>query len=247
MHETATPIAAGESLARLRELPDRELLGRLRAGETRAFEPLMRRYNRRLFRAARGVVVSDAEAEDVVQDAWVRAYLRLGEFRGPDGLGAWLTRIAVNEALMRRRRPDAAAWTAALDLDGNTIAGAAMVDDDRACPTPEEATSNEQLGGLVERCVDRLPEAYRVAFILREIEQLSVAETAASLGVAPATVKTRVHRARGLLRRALSRELRDAAATAYPFAGRRCDRTVEAVFRRLAGLAGADAPGGRTH
>lgn len=243
MHETAMP-ATGGPLARLRELPDRELVARLRAGEQRAFEPVMRRYNRRLFRAARGIVGSDTEAEDVVQETYVRAYQHLDGFRGPDGLGAWLTRIAVNEALMRRRRPDAAGSTAGEAFDEERFAGETMAGDDRASGTPEEATANAQLGGLIERCVDRLPEAYRLAFILREIEQLSVAETAASLEVAPVTVKTRVHRAKRLLRRTLSKELRRASAAAYPFAGRRCDRTVETVFRRLAGSAD---PGRHAH
>lgn len=246
MNETSTDTAE-QPLARLRELPDRDLVARLRAGEQRALEPLMRRYNRRLFRAARGIVTSDAEAEDVVQDAYVRAYFHLDAFRGPDGLGAWLTRIAVNEALMRRRRSDPAGSTALETLDDDTYAGGPMAHDDKASPTPEEATSNDQLGGLLERCIDRLPEAYRVAFILREIEQLSVAETAASLDISRVTVKTRVHRARRLLRRTLSRAFGQASATAYPFAGRRCDRTVETVFRRLAGPAGAAGPCRHTH
>ncbi len=246
MHETATTDTHA-SMTALRSLSDGELVERIRAGEQRAFEPVMRRYNRRLFRAARGIVVSDAEAEDVVQETYVRAYLHLAEFRGPYGLGAWLTRIAVNEALMRRRRRDAADPAGAHDFDRDALQGDVMASSDRAAPTPEQETANEQLGGLIERGIDRLPERYRVAFILREIEQLSLAETAASLDIPAATVKTRVHRARRLLQQALSRELRDASAQAYPFAGQRCDRTVEAVFRRLTGFAGSTTPGGRCH
>lgn len=226
---------------------DGELVERVRRGEQRAFEPLMRRYNQRLFRAARGIVVSDAEAEDVVQESYIRAYLHLDEFRGPNGFGAWLTRIAVNEALMRRRRPNAADPAGTHDFDEETLQERVMASSDRTAPTPEQETENEQLGGLLERTIDRLPENYRVAFILREIEQLSLAETAASLDIPTATVKTRVHRARRLLQRLLSRELQEAYAQAYPFAGRRCDRTVEAVFRRLAGFDGKRDPAERSH
>lgn len=246
MRESA-PTGTPDSLTALESRPDRELVDRLRGGEQKAFEPLMRRYNRRLFRAARGIVGSDAEAEDVVQETYVRAYLRLGDFRGPDGFGAWLTRIAVNEALMRRRRPDAADPVDAHGFDEESLQEEVMATGDRRTPTPEQETANEQLGGLLERSIDRLPESYRLAFILREIEQLSLAETAASLDIPAATVKTRVHRARRLLQRALSHELREATLQAYPFAGRRCDRTVETVFRRITGLAGLAESRGRSH
>ena len=242
MPQETVPVDTG-SLQRLRALPDADLVARARAGEQAAFEPIMRRYNRRLFRAARGVVDSDAEAEEAVQDAWVRAYHRLGQFEGPDGLGAWLTRIAVNEARMRRRR----AGSAGLEtLDEATLEGVAMTRGSDRSPSPEEATSNEQLGGVLERCIDRLPTTFRETFVLRAVEGLSVAETAASLGINEATVKTRFHRSRRELRRALSRELRGAMGEAYPFAGHRCDRTVAAVFRRLSGSSG-DAPGGWHH
>lgn len=246
MHEISTRETDAPTTA-LRSLSDRELIERIRSGEQRAFEPVMRRYNRRLFRAARGIVTSDAEAEDTVQEAYVRAYLHLHEFRGPHGLGAWLTRIAVNEALMRKRRREAADPAGAHDFDDDAWQEGVMAGSDRVAPTPEQETANEQLGGLIERSIDRLPERYRVAFILREVEQLTLAETAASLDIPVATVKTRVHRARRLLQRTLSRELRGAATQAYPFAGHRCDRTVEGVFRRLAGFAGTVSPGERTH
>lgn len=246
MRETAT-TGVHAAVTALRARPDSELVERVRGGEQRAFEPLMRRYNRRLFRAARGIVASDAEAEDVVQETYVRAYVRLEDFRGPNGFGAWLTRIAVNEALMRRRRPNAADPVGAHDFDEDTLQEEVMAGSNRVAPTPEQETANEQLGGLLERSIDRLPENYRVAFILREIEQLSLAETAASLDIPKATVKTRVHRARRLLQRMLSNELHEAIAQAYPFAGRRCDRTVETVFRRLAGFAGNPNPGERSH
>lgn len=242
MPEKAAPIDTG-TLQRLRALPDADLVARVRGGDQAAFEPIMRRYNRRLFRAARGVVDSDTEAEEAVQDAYVRAYHRLGQFEGPNGLGAWLTRIAVNEARMRLRR---ARSTGLETLDETTLDGVAMTQGSYRSPSPEEATSNEQLGGLLEGCIDRLPTTFRETFVLRAVEGLSVAETAASLGIAEATVKTRFHRARRKLRRALSRELRGAIGDAYPFAGHRCDRTVAAVFRRLSGSSG-DPPGGRHH
>lgn len=241
-----TVIDAELSLDFLRTLSDEELVRHVRSGHPRAFEPVMRRYNQRLFRAARGITGSDAEAEDVVQDAYVRAYTRINEFRGPKGLGAWLTRIAVNQALMRKRRPDAADPTGP-EYDDETPREDAMANDDRSARTPEQEAANDQLGRLLERCVDDLPASYRVAFILREIEQLSVAETAQSLGIPAATVKTRVHRARRLLRDQLSRELAGASGQAYRFAGHRCDRIVETVFLRLAGFAGHFEPDERSH
>jgi RNA polymerase sigma-70 factor (ECF subfamily) len=221
---------------------DAALVERVRRGERDAFEPLMRRYNRRLFRAARGVCRSDAEAEDAVQDAWVRAYTRLHEFRGPAGLGTWLARIAVNEARMRRRGAPAGIVHEPFDESRDDADGM-----EAASPTPEEATANAQLGGLVERCLDRLPTAYRSAFLLRVVEQLSVAETAAALDIPEATVKTRVQRGRRLLRRSVSNEIRGALDQAFPFAGHRCDRMVAAVLRRLAGRAPGAAPGPRNH
>lgn len=214
-------------------LSDAELVERVRAGQLAAFEPILRRYNRRLFRAARGIAGTDAETEDTLQEAYFRAYRHLGQFRGPDGLGAWLTRIVVNEALMRRRRPDPGVTAELVPLDDDTFQDTTMHGGRNAVPSPEEATSNEQLGGLLERCIDRLPAAYRATFVLRDVEGLSVAETAKSLGIAQATVKTRLHRARRDLRRTLSRELQGAVGEAYPFAGHRCDRVVAEVLRRL--------------
>lgn len=227
-------------------LSDAELVERVRAGQLAAFEPILRRYNRRLFRTARGITGTDAEAEDALQDAYVRAYRHLDQFRGPNGLGAWLTRIVVNEALMRRRRPDPGAAADPMPLDDDTFQDTTMHDGGHAPPTPEEATSNEQLGGLLERCIDRLPAAYRTTFVLRDVEGLSVAETAESLGIAQATVKTRLHRARRQLRRTLSRELQGAIGEAYPFAGHRCDRIVANVLRRLSAAPGP-APGREYH
>lgn len=226
-------------------LSDAELVERVRAGRLAAFEPILRRYNRRLFRAARGITGTDAEAEDALQDAYIRAYRHLDQFRGPNGLGAWLTRIVVNEALMRRRRPDPGAAETML-LDDDTFQDTTMHDGRNAPPTPEEATSNEQLGGLLERSIDRLPAAYRTTFVLRDVEGLSVAETAESLGIAQATVKTRLHRARRQLRRTLSRELRSAIGEAYPFAGHRCDRIVANVLHRLSAAPGP-TPGSEYH
>lgn len=230
MRETIqTATADPEGLA---ALSDRELAVRVRAGEARAFEPVMRRYNRRLFRAARGITGSDADAEEVVQETYVKAYFHLDEFRG-EHLGAWLTQIALNEALMRRR---GAARLAGEPIDDeDPVHGDAMADDERVSATPEEVASRGQVRRLLEQAIDRLPESYRLTYVLREVEQLSAREVAESLSISTVTVKTRVFRARRLLRKALSREFRQAADEAYPFDGARCDRTVDAVFRRLAG------------
>lgn len=214
---------------------DDVLVARVLGGELAAFEPIMRRYNQRLFRIARGILRDAAEAEDVVQEAYVRAFEKLDSFNGPDGFAAWLSRIAANEALGRLRRRGR---VIALD-DHRVDAGRPEARGIDAMPStdlgPERLAASRELREEIERAIDALPDDFRAVFVLRAVEGLSVAETAASLGIVDATVKTRLHRARRLLRRHLADRLDSAVPDAFAFAGVRCDRIVAGVMERIAG------------
>ncbi|KAB7624197.1 RNA polymerase sigma factor [Alkalilimnicola sp. S0819] len=217
----------------LEQLPDHQLAARVAAGEHGLFELIMRRYNQRLYRIARGILGSDAEAEDAVQEGYIRAYRKLDQFRGPEGFGGWLCRIVSNEALMRLRRQVRLRLAPISELDMATNQEAAMADPRSPAVNPEAALHEEQLKRLLAAAVDALPDAYRATFVLREVEQMTVAETAACLGVEQTTVKTRVHRARQLLQKNLSAELCAALPGTFDFDGARCDRLVARVFQRL--------------
>lgn len=217
------PSAANDKDA----MDDRQLVNRIRAGELNLFESLMRRLNRRMFLIARSILLSDSDAEDAVQEAYVRGWQHLEEFRGPDGIGAWFARIVTNEALMRLRARNG---TNALNI--SVVADEWLADD---APTPEQEAETMQLRKVLEEAIDSLPQPFRTTYVLREVEQLSVAETAACLGVDPATIKTRVHRARKLLRRSLEQTLSLVVVETFPFAGSRCDRIVARVMQRLSG------------
>jgi RNA polymerase sigma-70 factor (ECF subfamily) len=213
-------------------LPEAEVVARARAGDREAFRAIMQRCNQRLFRIARAVVRDDAEAEDVLQEAYARAFAAFEGFRGEAGVATWLTRIVLNEAhgRLRKRRP-----TVELEAVEAAQAGAEvlafpgrMVSDD-----PEADAARSQIRRLLEQAVDDLPEPFRLVFILREVEELTVEETATHLGLNPETVKTRLHRARKRLRDALDARLGEVLVGAYPFLGARCERICEAVLQRL--------------
>ncbi len=212
---------------------DGQLVASALAGEGAAFAAIMRRNNRRLYRLARSILRDDAEAEDAVQETYLRAFTRLDAFRGEASLATWLTRIIMNESLgrLRRRRP-----TAELECaDQEAMSGSAAASSS-TLPSPEGQAARAEIRRLVESAIDALPANFRTVFILRAVEQLSVEETAACLGILAETVKTRHHRAKRLLREALSRELGGMLEGAFPFAGARCDRINERVLARL-GLA----------
>ncbi len=211
---------------------DRQLVDEARQGSEPAIRALIRRNNRRLFRVARSVVASNEEAEDVVQETYVRAFTRLDGFRSESLVSTWLTRIALNEALgrVRRRRP-----TAGLDLL-DSFAGSASVIRLPTSLAPEAADSvlgRRQVRELLERVVDELPEAFRTVFILRDVEEMSIEETADQLGLKPETVKTRLHRARRLLRAAVEKRLSAGFSDLFPFDGERCVRMADRVIERL--------------
>jgi RNA polymerase sigma-70 factor, ECF subfamily len=217
-------------------LDDDALLRRIRAGDRDAFTDLMRRFNRRLYRVARSVLRDDAEAEDALQDAYLQAYRALPTFRGESALGTWLTRIVVNAALMRQRKTgrlaDVIELGADFGSDDATVPGQSGVRLD-APAQPELAALRAQTRRLIETGIDKLPATFRTVFVLRAVEELTVEETAATLGIPEATVRTRYFRARAMLREALAREIDFAIEDAFGFDGARCDRIVDAVRRRL--------------
>jgi RNA polymerase sigma-70 factor, ECF subfamily len=217
----------------LESLADDELVSRASNGEAAAVRILVRRHNRRLYRAARSIVLNDTEAEDVVQEAYVRAFTHIGSFRGQSSFTTWLTRIAINEALgrLRRQRPTVP-WEEGVEgeIEAEVIQFPGMLD----AENPERILGGQEIRALLERAIDKLPEKFRTVFVARLVEELSIEETAHSLGLRPETVKTRLHRARALLRKELSDEIDSLLSGAFPFAGHRCDRLTETVLRRLA-------------
>ena len=214
---------------------DAELAVRLRRGDAAAFRTLMQRYNQRLFRMARGVLGDSADAEDAVQEAYVLAFTHIDQFREAASLVTWLSRIVLNEAFRRlRQRKD----MTALD-DGDDFSGKAGIAQVLPFPgaqgpsTPEEDAARAEIRRVLERAIDNLPDMFRVVFVLREIEQMSVEETAACLAIQTDTVKTRLHRARRLLGRSLRQQLSPNLTGVFPFAGERCSRIVTRVLERL--------------
>ncbi len=228
-------MSAAPLLQQPATMSDAELARRIANGDTKAFEQLMRRHNRSLFRTARAILRDDAEAEDAVQEAYLRAYRSFGSFRGDAKLSTWLVRIVANEALGRRRKdvrraeivPICGADVQKPEVEAEVSVG----DQDR----PEGLAERAELRRLLEAKIDALPDAFRAVFVLRALEELSVEETAAALSIPPATVRTRFFRARSQLREALSLEVDFAIDDAFAFAGERCDRIVARVLARLAG------------
>ena len=213
---------------------DAALVERLRRRDSAAFRTIMQRNNRRLYRIARSVLGDENDAEDVVQEAYMRAFTHLNEFRGDARLSTWLTRIVVNEALSRKRQHRT--MLELKTIDAITDQGESRViflPTTREDVDPEARAARTQVRCLLEQAVDHLPHAFRVVFVLRDIEEMSVEETAAHLGLRPETVKTRLHRARRLLRRSLERTLAPVLVDTFPFAGARCERIITAVLERL--------------
>ena len=216
-------------------LTDADLVERCRLRDEDAVRELTRRYNQRLYRVARGILRSDAEAEDVVQEAYVRAFTGLEKFRGEAGIGTWLTRIAINEALgrVRKARPV---------VDVADDSPLALVNLAAAAPDPEMQMATQESRVMLEQAIDDLPDAFRSVFVARMVEGLSVEETAEMFGLRPETVKTRVHRARARLRANLEARLGPAVREAFAFDGERCDRLTLAVIQRLRSLTGNFSP-----
>jgi RNA polymerase sigma-70 factor, ECF subfamily len=213
----------------LGDLPDLLLVERARSRDARAFEALMRRYNRRLYRIARSILRDPAAAEDAVQEAHLRAFTNLDRYEPTGKFGAWLARLAFNEALMirRRARPDNVSLEA---LDQNTLQHAASVLSSADEANPLDPIQTRQ---LLEHAVDSLPEVFRTVCVLRVVEQLSGVETAACLGLNETTVRTRLFRAQQRLRSDLARRLRAERGNVFDFDQARCDRIVTRVLERM--------------
>jgi RNA polymerase sigma-70 factor, ECF subfamily len=207
-------------------MTDEEIVARVRAGEVHLFELVMRRNNQRVYRAARAILKEDSEAEDVMQDAYVRAYEHLAEFEGRARFSTWLTRIAVHDALARVRR------SRRFDpLESHSEEPTMAAQSTRS---PEGQASDGEMRVALERAIGELPEEFRAVFVLRAVEEMSGAETAECLGIPEETVKTRLHRARGRLQETLLAAFETKAPRVYEFQKPRCDRVVGAVLRRIA-------------
>ena len=213
---------------------DAELAAASLNGNQDAFRLIMRRHNQQLFRVARSILQDDAEAEDALQESYVLAFAALATFRGGSSLLTWLTRIVINEArgrLRQRRR----VFSNLDAVEGAQLNGASVVSFPGGEPiaSPEAETARAEIGRFIAQAVDRLPEPFRLVFVLRDVQECSVEETAGILGLKQETVKTRLHRARRLLRARLEDTLASAMHDAFPFLGKRCEAMAEKVIDRL--------------
>ena len=214
----------------MESISDEKVIEYVLQGRTEAYEILLRRYNQRLFRAARSILKNDDAAQDAVQEAYIKAYFKLDHYFGNRSIGngnfaAWLTRITINEALMIKRKPDNRAADHQVELEQEVLAA--------PYANPYDKLANKELAGLIEVAIDALPVNFRSVFVLRSVQQLSVRDTAESLDIPEATVKTRFHRARNLMQENLNQHIETVGMQAFEFAGYRCDRMVERVFTRL--------------
>src|SRR6516164_11285160 len=210
-------------------LTDEEVVARVLGGETSMFEIVMRRYNQLLYRVARAILRNDGEAEDVMQDAYVRAYEHLDQFAGRAKFSTWLTRIAVHEALARQRHGSRYQELDPMsEREGDPMDGFAVM-----ALNPEQEASNSEIRSLLEEAVEKLPDAYRTVFMLRDIEEMSTTDTANALEISEENVKVRLHRARALLRKSLYARAGMERKEAFNFHAVRCDRVVKNVFERI--------------
>lgn len=207
----------------------------LREDDSLEFEALMRLHNRMLFRTARAILHDDAEAEDALQEAYIKAYAAMGSFRGEAKVSTWLARIVANEALQRLRKQNRRGAIVPLRSADAVEEINEIPEEHSMSKTPESAAARAEFRKLLEKRIDALPDAYRPVFVLRAVEELSVDEVAEVLRVPAATVRTRFFRARSLLRESLASEIDLACEDAFGFAGERCDRIVAAVMARIRG------------
>lgn len=211
---------------------DVELVRQALARDEAAFRAIMQKHNRRLYRIARAVVHNNTDAEDAVQEAYVSAFANMAGYRGESTLATWLSRIVMNEALGRLRRKRATVDIATLEpmrCEAEIIQFPLSTPND----DPERTMAQRQILQLVEQATDNLPEIFRIVFVARAIEGMSIEETSELLDIKPETVKTRLHRARQLVRDQLDKQIGPLLMDAFPFAGRRCERMTEAVIKRL--------------
>jgi RNA polymerase sigma-70 factor, ECF subfamily len=226
--DMGTPALTTADRTAASTLPDEEIVERIRAGERALFEILMRRHNQRIYRAAWAIVKDEDEAEDVMQQAYINAYTHLHQFEHRAQFSTWLTRIALNEAFARRRRK-LGDLAAIIDEDPGDV----MESITAPQPDPERQAYGQELLRVLEEAVGALPETYRVVFMLRDIEGLSTSETGEGLGIGDEAVKTRLHRARAMIRRTVAARIGANAPAAFAFHAPRCDRIVAAVMARI--------------
>jgi RNA polymerase sigma-70 factor (ECF subfamily) len=218
--------------SRVEEWTDEDVVTRVLAGEIALFELLMRRHNQRIYRAIRSILRDDSESEDVMQETYVRAYEHLAQFAGRARFSTWLTRIAVNEAI---KRSIARGKLDPLDTEIAEREDQVMPAFQQGSRTPESNASQSELRSILEQAVLALPDGYRSVVMLRDVEDMSTAETAEALSLSEANVKVRLHRAHELLRDELLSMTRSASAQAFGFHATRCDRVVSAVMARIGG------------
>jgi RNA polymerase sigma-70 factor, ECF subfamily len=213
-----------------------DLVARARERDEFAIRALIQRHNQRLYRIARGILRDDAEAEDALQEGYLRAFSHLNDFAGNSAIGTWLCRIVMNEALgrLRQRRPTVE-WNS-MEEAGMPSAEIVRFSTARSRPDPERAAAQRQIRGLLEAAIDRLPEDFRIVLIARVVEEMSVQETASLLGIRPETVKTRLHRARLAMRRTIEAQIGPMATDVFPFEDPRCRRTADTVIAKLAAI-----------
>jgi len=218
-------------------LSDEEVVERVLAGDTALYEVVMRRYNTRLYRVARSILKNDGEAEDVMQDAYVKAFQHLSQFARRARFSTWLTRIAVHEAIARvqkaRRFED---WDNMNENQQNEIGATPLRSN------PESETASVEMSKILEQAIEKLPDGYRAIVMMRDVEDMTTAEAAECLSLSEENVKIRLHRAHGMLRKELYANARISAADAFPFHAPRCDRVVANVFTRLAALETSQSP-----
>lgn len=235
-----------QASASCNDLTDIEIARRIAAGDTATLEQLMRKHNQKLYRTARSILKDDAEAEDAVQEAYVLAYRAIDRFRAEAKLSTWLIRIVVNEAIARVRKRNRSAEVIEMNGDltefteqnaGSTNVSLTQSPNEQ----PEDAILRAQVRHLIEEKIDQLPDVFRTVFVLRGVEELTVAEAADCLSIPETTVRTRFFRAKGMLREALAREIDFTLEDAFSFAGDRCDRIVAGALSRLKAVPPADA------
>jgi RNA polymerase sigma-70 factor, ECF subfamily len=224
MQQAAT---AGSSTA----IQERSLASLIATGDVAAFERLMRQYNRRLYRLARATLRDRTEAQDALQDAYLSAYRSIGGFRGDASLGTWLSRLVLNQCFARMRRDARRGNVLPMVSASHHVESIHMIVDQS--DSPDNALGRAQIRDLLERKVDELPESYRVVFVLRSVEELSVEETAEALGIPEETVRSRHFRAKNLLRESLARELDLAEPDLFEFGGDHCDQVVATMVARI--------------
>lgn len=220
---------------------DAQLAAQAAQGDAQAFEIIMRRHNRLLFRTARSILKNDADTEDALQEAYLRAWRALGSFRADAKLSTWLVRIVINEALGRLRRRGAQVIPLDTAMDSNE-SPLDTAPDENPQAQPERSAMRGEMRRLIEARIDELPDVFRTVFMLRAVEEMSVEEAATALDIPEATVRSRFFRARGLLREGLSRDIDVGIDEAFSFDGSRCDNIVARVLARIAEDAAGAAP-----